>query len=464
MRVAELTDLLDRSTRLLQGRSPDVRDIVEKPERLGRFPDSWRDISEVYASCQIDCIETVVSSLTQSIEACSFDTSDMVVLICGSLARLEYIPGLSDFDFTVILRDDAGKWTESEEPKVMERFEKTLRTQIRKRVGAMEKRLKRRFPDFPFPVRTGAAIDVDVDSIPWGGQRFFIRERDLFRFIGKDYEGTYAPYIRSHLLQENVFLAGDEEFHAELQKTAEDRYKVSSDVGEEAFPSLCYSFLMSLMWSGIVAKASHIRTYKDVSVDHLVGKTLLGRVWVSKLNALALHMLYWNHVILGEGSVVPKDVLETLQTPTLAKVVYLLPDLHRKLDGGFLSWISQYPGPEQDDVLKSIWLPWKKFGSFFSVDPETGSPTSTPDPDIVLTQYFRRLVSICLGVRLEKEKKGAFGPRQVRLVRAANHCLSEILETAQKITEAMIRADSVTAIRPGYARFRAMMPQDVLPG
>ena len=405
----------------------------------------------------------VEEALNSAVKEAEIDAEGVVHLICGSIARLEYIPGQSDFDFTIIFQDQENKLEKSEEPAILEKFESLLRSRIRFRIAKMEKRLRESFPDFSFPERRRKNISVEVDCILRGGGKNFILESDLFDHVGKYDEATYAPLFRSHLLQENLFLAGDSEFHTHLQLRAEELYGASSDMREDEFPSLCYTFFASLMWSGIVAKASHVRSEESTVSDHLIGKTLLGRVWVSRLNLVALHMLFWKQVFSGKMG--REEVLTTLQSPTLAKVAFVLPDLLNDIDSALLEWVRIFERNERTKILNQIQECLMVFASCFNQDiTSIGKAPYGTGQEIPLTRHFREVLSICLGVRLEKKERGAFDGPQIAKIQAANSCLNEVLQAAQELTKMVIEKKITSATgRPSYANFRVMMPADILP-
>lgn len=426
---------------------------------LGILPADWDNVAPLYYEAQAKALNSIRKAGSSVLQRGLLPDGG-VLLVCGSIARLEYAPGVSDIDcLAVVERAKVNSAT----------FAKKLRTAIRTHVGRAERELRSQFPS-KVPERASTEIHVDVTGVPRRPDTsstataktetekklqkkaedavYFYTKGDIFDDVGKPNEPAYAASERAHLLSQHALVGGSVNVHKRLQEKAEEMYWASSDLSLSEFPLVCYSFVTSSMWSGVTAKAAHVRS-RPTEVDELVGKTVLGRIWSAKANVLALHMLYWEKEI---GEVVTAErVLKVLQTPTVSKIVELFPEIVDKLDGRKLvKWERRREKATQGKV-KKLTRRLDRVRRGLSIGRE-GRDT--------LFKSFLELLVHCIGVRMSP---GGFSGDQVECIRRANRMFSKVLSEAREITKGFASVRISPSNLPSYARLGIVLPEELVP-
>ena len=318
-----LKDAEKQVRRCLSGRSVSdfarvglVRDTLTRREnRERKGPSRFADHFEVQRAC--------LRALSAARSSVRFADDEACLLVSGSIARLEYLPGCSDVDLLAVARAKPFRIRVRRAKSEAKDF-----SNFRRRV---KHRLCHCFAQEYDDVNAVASSDIEIDGVPFGGQRLYYTDRDLYRLIGREREPSWAVYERAHFLFEGVELSKDGARFSELRRNIAAKYGIVEDLKHTVFPLVGHCLCSSLMLSGVLAKCAHVRAQKWPDCAPLVAKLLTGRVWASGVNALGLHLMYWwfrlGKFRLFTAPPTEEEVLRWLREPPIAKLAVRFPRL-----------------------------------------------------------------------------------------------------------------------------------------
>jgi hypothetical protein len=253
---------------------------------------------------------------------------DIVVLIAGSVARLEYIHGVSDIDtFGLIVAPlgDAATVPPVGEPAALSMAD---------RVKEASSKLK----DFNDLKRKLGDKDISLDGVPYYGEEYFGTQNQLFEKLGKFDEPNWAVSYRANVLFESIAFSKDANTlkrFDEIVKKVNQVYSVSADLRQKQFPFLGAILIGFLCRGGVLAGISRFKSHDEGSKDALeersleagIIKILGGRVCCSAVHTIMLHVLYWHGFLKpnGEEDLSPIQINEFLNRTPLYKIVVAIP-------------------------------------------------------------------------------------------------------------------------------------------
>lgn len=279
---------------------------------------------------------------------------------------------------------------------------------------------------------------------------FFYTTRDIFDSVGEG-EPAYAAGQRAHLLSQHAFIGGSKSFHKSLEDRAESEQWTSDDLQRNEFPLLCYSFITSIMWSGVTTATGYVRSLGAEEGYKLVGKISLGRFWSARTNVLALHMLYWESLVgvATRETVTCERVLRVLQTPTVCKMVMLFPEIIDILESKLVVW-AEYQGVTSEVMKKKLVQPLHRIGRVLKTDVYSNT----------LSKGFLDLLAHCIGVRASPS---GFTPGQIQCIMRANEMFSRVIREARGVTQFLAEGRANRSSLPSYARLGRLMPDELSP-
>jgi len=249
--------------------------------------------------------------------------ADRCLFVCGSAARLEYVPGESDIDVLAVIRqrpsladlgDPKGRCLLNAELASFRSLEDALKASICPRLGMAD---------------ADGTLEI-LDRAPVLGRSSYFTESDLVDRAGKSYEASWAAIERAHLLFDAVLLCGDRRLAKKLRDDADGLYGVTADLEWEHFPVTGCCLVNLMGKSGALAKLAKVRGAPANSrvADAEMMKTVFSRIWSSAVNLLTLHALYWKERVAKTPAAHSKEQIRTiLRTPPILKVLRELPTL-----------------------------------------------------------------------------------------------------------------------------------------
>lgn len=280
-------------------------------------PDSdigfWTGYLETQAKC-VKALEQVTADLGKESlldRRCLF--------LCGSLARLEYVPGISDADFFAVARKRRLPLKEDGDA-------------FQVLAGRVKESMQKRFRDL-HDASGAEELKVEVSGIPARPHTLFWTRSELCEQAGKAYEAAWACGERGALLFEAACLGSDERLRLVLTERVWNLYGYGEDVVQDRFPFLAGTFSRLLLASGAVAKIGHVRNGSDVADlgDSPHAKVLVARVWNAMINILIMHLVYWKCLVSEEYRPNRAALKTTVCNPPIYKVMQTIPMLMRGL-------------------------------------------------------------------------------------------------------------------------------------
>jgi len=297
------------------------------------------DPSQLFQS-HCDAQVKVISALQKAFETQHKKYPHVLQFVYGSIAKLEFLPDLSDIDILPVLDEAADT--------VVDKLKSQPSSVFRKyRAGLEQSLLEAGFKK----------KDIEICGLPLGDKQDFYRTLDLLGKVGKADEPTWAFSHRGSLIFECAYHPATEEASEQLRQTIGRTYHLGLDLENNQFPFSAALLLNFLRLSGVMAEVREARRkIQQAAEDEREGedeitqagrrkvtpmkgceevlKALFGRTWNSLIHAVMLHTLYWSARLEGSRIKRPQD-LEVIfynmsQAPTI-KLIKIIPPTLLKL-------------------------------------------------------------------------------------------------------------------------------------
>jgi hypothetical protein len=422
------------------------KDIPEDAQKL--FPGATDFVDFLARHCEAQA--SIIKALQRAFEAQHKNYPDVVQFVFGSVAKLEFIPGVSDVDILPILKTPARPGRRRTSPK----FEEYVRD-LKQRIG-----------------RSGLSRKkVSVSGIPLAGSGLrskrkegFYRRSDLVGKLDNFDEPSWAVSHRGSLIFECAYHESGlraEKIRSEIAKT----YDVRLDFNDREFPFLASLLLGFLRISGLipkmreakalfrtpigdsVVKASSRRKRPRKRVGNEFGKTratemlkaLSGRAWNSIVHIVTLHTLYWSACILQTSEELDHAATNVNRAPTL-KLIDTIPTtigrLRQRLELNREGWYGEV-GLDEPAAKEIERLLAKIHGAFGT--PTTEAPTAeAPTPEAPILPIARRYLYLLVVSAQVRARPMELSDAVVDMLSDFNRDLFELLEMCEKITLTLI--------------------------
>jgi len=338
-----------------------------------------KKVIEKYEYIQSTCIDKIGETVNDILRDTK-SSKHLCVFITGSICRLEYIPGSSDFDF-LVFKDKNKKLKIINYSKFFNKFENKLRENLQTNIlSEWEKQFGLKKDD----------IEIGIDGIPLGKNKYFYSFDEVFNKMGKEYESAWAAFERSHLLFENSFVGGNKSLQDKLINKAFDCYCIIDDLCNSQYPLLASSFLNFMLWSSMTAKIAHLKKVEEVSKqDDILLKMIIGRLWPIRIKIITIVFLTIDKISNGikwginERSDFSEKVKDYLKSPPIYIVTKCFPEISGDIDENLkLFFVDDYE-KINNEYIKPIKL-------YFS------DPTGDYD---TLMEHYTKILFDCIDMR-----------------------------------------------------------------
>lgn len=338
------------------------------------------------------------------------ERSNTTFYVMGSIARLEYMHGLSDTDILAVLHSkrDSSVFDDGD---ILNNIQEYLITQEENRTGLDRKKIDVSVSGVPI-IRKKKGKKKEVER-----SKAFYQEDEFINFVGKDYEAAWASFERASLLFESALIYGNRDADISLRKRIDDNlYGLAQDIEKGHFPLPGYCLAQYIAQSGLLAKAAVVRKSQNDSsrVSSETLKAVFSRVWNANVNLVAIHVFFWHQLISGNRRT-DSEILEDFRRPPIELVLDTLPlrlqfvadEVHTKLELASLLPTSQDALHIFDQLLtiqsrirpvgdKGVIPLWHRFLQIANLCGAARRNRSLIDPDMVekLVLWNRELQSL----------------------------------------------------------------------
>jgi hypothetical protein len=392
--LGQIAKRLDRSAYT----SPEFGKIPQLRYREDLFPLlNFPTFARQQETC-LDCVDTAV---TEVLSISAF--ASLCVLLGGSVARLEYLPAISDLDFLAIdtTSDDSEVWRQlrknddvaraRDECDRFEKFENALKAAVGRR----------------FKTPGDGPSKVEVGARPLLDSRSFFSRRDLFEELGREREANWAAWARAVLMFESAAW-GDSTRILEVRAKAHSVYGAAEDILAGGFPGMTCLFINLLATSGLLAKLGVLRKIPAERLDadpaggpqmadaELV-KAVFSRQWSSWVNRIFLHAIYWCSVLSLNPWVEGPMIHNVLRATPIAKIVLYVPDLVDKVDRDIGKLWLEVKGRNRPETIPQRTVFLKQWRDIYRSCVQIGTPARAGAPP--MWYRFLQMLSLALQVR-----------------------------------------------------------------
>jgi hypothetical protein len=315
--LKELDLIRDWTIESRHGLSLSLKDFVLSDLPPPEFQTKFRE----YYNIQKEVIDNIHSALKSELKD---EYKDIIVLVTGSVARLEYIKGPSDIDSFGITVDETHIVPKSEkggdilDAKVVE-LNRNL-----DRFRRLRNKLKE--------------SGISISGVPYYNGEYFGTKVELFEKLGEFDEPNWAVAYRSNVIFESAafckYFDTGEKFD-EIVKEINRVYCVIADLRQHHFPFLAAMLLGFMRTSGVLAKVSKFKSdgaskeaLEDRTLEEGIIKTLGGRVWSSAVHLIMLHVLYWYGLLKPDHypEMTSEKIGQLIRRSPLFKLIIEIPD------------------------------------------------------------------------------------------------------------------------------------------
>jgi hypothetical protein len=288
----------------------------------------------------LDKITLAVTKSLSELESARTDAinyGDVVLFLTGSLAKLEFIKGVSDIDIVAITTsmDLPEKCADATcEMKSVSRFKKKLEV--------LEQALKKQVKP----------IKLDISGRPFYDGRYFYGKKELFEQLGEFNEPSWAASHRHSMLFESAVCPGtrqinigrnrekcpEEDFAEEMRLEINDKYFINQDLIESEYPMLGAFLITALTNGAAIAQLSKLKNppqKKDkkgglkmqeiLLAEKEISKTVGGRIWNAAAHLITLHLLFWTRRLLTnkqcDDLFFKNDIFRNISHKTMDKTI-----------------------------------------------------------------------------------------------------------------------------------------------
>ncbi len=358
--------------------------------RMVTFLQSQRDC--------LDVVDTGVHATLQQFPA-------ICLFLGGSLAKLEYLHGVSDLDFLAVdtIYQKATPWQKLRDEKAFTQalfacegfaaFSKLLAVSINR----------------GFRKRGDSAAHVDVGARPLIGRRTFYTHRELFHELGKEHEPSWAAWARSVLLLESAAW-GRRRVVNRLRNKADEIYGLTGDLASRTFPAMTCSFVGLMSKSGLVAKLHRLRQSSrrpplqsvpdtppaNRAPNAELIKTVFSRHFHSVVDRLFINALYWCSLSPPPPWRDLEEIRRWLRSPPLSKLVTYLPLLMKHINNARYRLWHEVKGRSvlYDETHEIAFM--ERLTTICKICGELDSSGPHVKP---LLRRFREMLQLCINIR-----------------------------------------------------------------
>lgn len=416
------------------------------------------NVSE-FAEQQRLCLKAVDEGARKTLQ--NDDFNDVCLFLDGSLARLEFLLGISDLDFLAVdmmpgqgepTRASGNTTTPVSHRAGCDRFRGFERALAR----SVRRQMKKKLGEMP---------DVGVGARPLLGGRAFFTRQSLFNELGREHEANWAAWGRAVLLFEAAAWGKLSSVGA-LRRKADRIYGVTEDCCGRTFPAMGCSFLGLMSHSGLVAKMGVLKKTsdrggqaaesevgeraRDSKADGELIKAVFSRHWYSVVNRLVLHVLYW-HSIIDTRRMAVRQIRAALRATPIFKMVSFLPSrIAEAFSQRGLLWrhvTKQMQGANRPhpDVFEDRFL---QVYAAFARD----ASGACGFPCVPLWQRFLQILQLCIDIRSERKQLNemtlgwlADVNKELEVVMASSRWLTRVLLPPARATASTSRYQTLMA-------------------
>jgi len=420
--------------------------------------------------------------------------SDVLYLLSGSVAKLEYIAGISDIDIIGMTTDDAHIKDCSIEQLVGPKptvnhgimqpiFRWFARRRARLTLSTISQR-QDRFCELKEMLRTAVGVKkLDLVGSPFYGKEYFFTAGELFDKLGAFDEPSWAVSHRASLMFESELYSFPEAVrkHGEfIRSQVNHKYWVIADLRAFRFPMLGALLMTFLTKSGVLAKISWLKSPESKkaqggevpSRENELLKTIGGRIWSSAAHMILFHVLYWSTILLpqsrrdnlldrfspGAQEFDERAIMDTLYKSPIVKMTQVIPHIIAQLKAHMQgNWHEHHEvkikSAEKATIEDIFTVVYRFLGPLDSADPGRMLSADGEGKSLIIMPMPYIYLSLLLVLRQARERKLPIPPTLDGDILSLNKELYLCMAKCEELTTVLINRVRKADEELTYLRF-----------